>query len=92
MLADYPTIGKRGRERGTRELVVAGLPFIVIYAVQREELVILSAAYIHEIPVIKRSYFPALPAILKEQSAAGRGLAGYRQVTNGEITPQGEHP
>jgi len=34
-------IGKRGQERGTRELVVAGLPYIVIYAVQREELVIL---------------------------------------------------
>lgn len=41
MLADYPTVGKRGRERGTRELVVAGLPYIVIYAVQREVLVIL---------------------------------------------------
>jgi toxin ParE1/3/4 len=41
LLIDYPTIGKRGRERGTRELVVAGLPYIVIYAVQREELVIL---------------------------------------------------
>jgi len=41
MLADYPTVGKRGRERGTRELVVAGLPYIVIYTVQREELVIL---------------------------------------------------
>jgi addiction module RelE/StbE family toxin len=41
ILMDYPTIGKRGRERGTRELVVAGLPYIVIYAVQREELVIL---------------------------------------------------
>jgi plasmid stabilization system protein ParE len=41
MLADYPTIGKRGRERGTRELVIAGLPYIVIYAVLREELVIL---------------------------------------------------
>ena len=41
MLADYPTIGKRGRERGTRELVVAGLPYIVIYAVLREELIIL---------------------------------------------------
>jgi len=41
MLSDYPTIGKRGRERGTLELVVAGLPYIVIYAVQREELVIL---------------------------------------------------
>jgi len=41
MLTDYPTIGKRGRERGTRELVVAGLPYIVIYAVQHEKLVIL---------------------------------------------------
>jgi len=46
ILADYPTIGKRGRERGTRELVVAGLPFIVIYAVQREELVILRILHI----------------------------------------------
>jgi len=41
MLADYPTMGKRGRERGTRELVVAGLPFIIIYAVHREELFII---------------------------------------------------
>ena len=41
MLADYPSLGKRGRERGTRELVVAGLPFIIIYAVYREELVII---------------------------------------------------
>ena len=41
MLADYPTIGKRGREQGTRELVVAGPSFIVIYAVRREELVII---------------------------------------------------
>jgi addiction module RelE/StbE family toxin len=41
ILTDYPTIGKRGREPGTRELVVAGLPYIVIYSVQREELVIL---------------------------------------------------
>ena len=41
MLADYPTIGKRGRERGTRELVVAGLPFIIIYSARRAELVII---------------------------------------------------
>lgn len=41
MLADYPAVGKRGRELGTRELVVAGLPYIVIYTVQREGLVIL---------------------------------------------------
>lgn len=39
MLADYPAIG--GRERGTRELVVAGLPYIIIYVVHREELVII---------------------------------------------------
>jgi len=41
MLSDYPTIGKRGRERGTRELVVAGLPFIIIYVANQEELVII---------------------------------------------------
>ncbi len=41
MLADYPAIGKRGRERGSRELHVAGLPYIVIYAVHEEELVII---------------------------------------------------
>jgi toxin ParE1/3/4 len=41
MLVDYPALGKRGRERGTRELVVAGLPFIIIFAVHREELVII---------------------------------------------------
>ncbi len=38
ILADYPTIGKRGRERRTCELVVAGIPYIVIYTVQHEEL------------------------------------------------------
>lgn len=41
ILADYPALGKRGRERGTRELVVAGLPFIIIFAIHREELVII---------------------------------------------------
>ena len=41
MLADYPALGKRGRERGTRELVVAGLPFFIIFALHREELVVI---------------------------------------------------
>jgi toxin ParE1/3/4 len=41
MLAGYPAIGKRGRERGTRELVVAGLPYIIIYVVHGEELVVI---------------------------------------------------
>ena len=41
MLSDYPTIGKRGRELDTRELVVAGLPYIIVYAVHHEELVVI---------------------------------------------------
>jgi len=41
MLADYPTIGKRGRERGTRELVVAGIPYSIIYVVHHEELIVI---------------------------------------------------
>ena len=41
ILADYPGLGKRGRERGTRELAVAGLPFFIIFALHREELVII---------------------------------------------------
>lgn len=41
ILTDYPTLGKRGRERGTRELIVAGLPYIIIYAKHREELVVI---------------------------------------------------
>ena len=41
VLADYPAIGRRGRERGTRELVVAGLPYLIICVVRREELVII---------------------------------------------------
>jgi len=30
-LADHPSIGRRGRVSGTRELVVTGTPFIVAY-------------------------------------------------------------
>jgi len=52
MLADYPTIGKRGRERGTRELVVAGLSYIVIYdRTAWGTRYSPCTAYIYEIPV-----------------------------------------
>ena len=41
MLADYPALGRRGRERGTKELVVAGIPYIIIFAIHRDQLIIL---------------------------------------------------
>lgn len=30
-LADHPRIGRPGRVQGTRELVVSGLPYVVVY-------------------------------------------------------------
>ncbi len=31
LLAQYPGIGRPGRIRGTRELVISGLPYVVAY-------------------------------------------------------------
>lgn len=33
-LLDHPEIGRTGRTKGTRELVVNGIPFIVVYRVK----------------------------------------------------------
>lgn len=40
-LADFPESGRPGRVPGTRELVVMGTPFIVVYRIEPAALVIL---------------------------------------------------
>ncbi|HVC34011.1 MAG TPA: type II toxin-antitoxin system RelE/ParE family toxin [Chloroflexota bacterium] len=40
-LADYPNRGRPGRYEGTRELVLAGLPYLVVYRVRESTLRIL---------------------------------------------------
>jgi len=37
-LANFPRRGRRGRIEGTRELVFAGLPYIVVYRIQDQDL------------------------------------------------------
>ncbi len=44
-LADFPQIGRAGRVDGTRELVVVGTPYIVVYRVRGGEVEI--AAVFH---------------------------------------------
>lgn len=40
-LAQHPEIGRPGRVRRTRELVVSGTPFVVAYRIEPEAVVIL---------------------------------------------------
>ena len=40
-LGDFPRRGRKGRMEGTRELVFAGLPYIVVYRIQDQDLEIL---------------------------------------------------
>jgi toxin ParE1/3/4 len=42
MLALYPGIGRAGRVKGTRELVIAGTPFVVAYRVRRDQVEVLA--------------------------------------------------
>ena len=44
-LADYPNLGRAGRVEGTRELVVADLPYIIAYRVVENQLRILSVIH-----------------------------------------------
>jgi toxin ParE1/3/4 len=44
-LADHPHLGRPGRVEGTRELVIAGTPFIAVYRVLDNRLRILSVIH-----------------------------------------------
>jgi plasmid stabilization system protein ParE len=44
-LADFPRIGRPGRVAGTRELVLAGLPYIVPYYIKGGEVRILAVVH-----------------------------------------------
>ena len=41
-LSEYPRMGRTGRVRGTYELVIHGIPYIVPYRISRNEIQILS--------------------------------------------------
>lgn len=44
-LAAYPKMGRSGRVRGTRELVILGTPYIVPYRIQGDRLEILAVVH-----------------------------------------------
>jgi toxin ParE1/3/4 len=44
-LVDHPHLGRPGRVEGTREFVIAGTPFIVVYRVVTNHLRILSVIH-----------------------------------------------
>ncbi len=40
-LVDHPQLGRPGRVRGTRELVVSGSPYVIAYRIEPDAVVIL---------------------------------------------------
>jgi toxin ParE1/3/4 len=44
-LSRHPDLGRSGRVEGTRELVIAGTPFLLVYRVEAEQVVILSVLH-----------------------------------------------
>ncbi|OWJ61991.1 type II toxin-antitoxin system RelE/ParE family toxin [Inquilinus limosus] len=40
-LTEHPHVGRPGRHKGTRELVVVGTPFVIAYRIEPEKVVIL---------------------------------------------------
>lgn len=40
MLGRFPNLGREGRQAGTRELVLAGTPYVLIYRIEQRSLII----------------------------------------------------
>ncbi len=45
LLARHPMAGREGRVAGTRELVIAGTPFIVAYRIEKKEVRIVAVLH-----------------------------------------------
>lgn len=45
VLTEHPNIGRAGRVEGTRELVIAGLPYILPYQIAEQEIRILAVMH-----------------------------------------------
>ena len=45
LLARHPMAGREGRVAGTRELVIAGTPFLVAYRIEKNEVRILAVLH-----------------------------------------------
>jgi addiction module RelE/StbE family toxin len=45
LLERYPNLGREGRIKGTRELVVTGTPFVVFYRLHRDQVEILGVLH-----------------------------------------------
>lgn len=41
-LAEHPLLGRGGRFRGTRELVIPGTPYLIAYQISRDEVQVLA--------------------------------------------------
>jgi toxin ParE1/3/4 len=45
ILADHPQLGRTGRVRGTRELIITSLPYIAAYYIKEQEVRILAVLH-----------------------------------------------
>ena len=44
-IAQYPQLGRNGRVKGTRELIIAGTPYVVAYRLRRSQIDVLAALH-----------------------------------------------